>query len=72
MRDKFMEDLALFLDTMSNQVGQVINEYHWRELCSYRVELEKRFKFNLHELSDYKGREDTEGLHPVVAGPEIY
>lgn len=43
MKDEFMQELAIFLDRMSESVGEVIDEYHWREFCSFRVELEKPF-----------------------------
>lgn len=70
--DEFMKELAMFLDRMSEKVGEVINEYHWREFCSFRVELENRFKFNVHELQNRKGREDPNGLHQVAPGAGEY
>jgi len=40
-RDKHLnEDIYEFLNRMSNSVGMVVNEYHWREVCGLMKRME--------------------------------
>lgn len=46
-------DIITSLDNMSYQVGQVITEYHWRELQSIRLSLQEEWKIEDHYVNDH-------------------
>ncbi len=71
-RDELMEELAVYLDRLSERTGDILTEYDWRQLCSFRVALEDRFKINVDELRNSERREDSEGVYRVAPGTDEY
>lgn len=46
MKEKYLEETIKFLELISNSVGEIITEYHWREAMLLITCIKEREKYD--------------------------